>query len=219
MSTTRTSVLPQELSCLQDVHVHLHCRSHKHHTSAILSVKRTPLLNHGVLSLDTNQINKHTKRAQNISVGVGNEIHQLAVNSPSEWQNWLYGLLLSFILPLMKNKFARPLLLLKNQLDTAMQSAEMVTERVEEVAEKMEDFAEKIAEKLPDDVELKNQMKRMESITQEAVKDAKAAEELIHKEEDTEKKLEEALKAGGIPTKVIAPRKVINPKDIFNWKK
>ncbi|KAF5197702.1 hypothetical protein FRX31_012712 [Thalictrum thalictroides] len=197
MSATICSLSSYGLCKLQG---HIQNRSHgsvvvrQHLVPCVgLSAKHDQFLSdHGLLLLNISH-KKHNKPVTNMGINAVNEIHELASSGSNlpEWSNWLWGALLTILLPFMKNKFG-PLQQLKNELDTAIHTAEMVTEMVEEVAEKVDEVADEIAEKLPDDMKLKDAIKRVESLAQEAVKDAKQAETVIHKVEEAEKQLEDA---------------------------
>ncbi|XP_019177162.1 PREDICTED: uncharacterized protein LOC109172458 [Ipomoea nil] len=105
------------------------------------------------------------------------------------WQ-WMMGILLSVVIPVLRTK-GGPLVLLKNNLDKAMETVEEVVEVVEEIAHEVDKVAEDIEKKLPGDSKLKKSLDSIENLAEQAVSYAKQAEGVINKVEEIEKQIEE----------------------------
>ncbi|KAK6923801.1 hypothetical protein RJ641_010001 [Dillenia turbinata] len=108
------------------------------------------------------------------------------------WKQWMVGMVLSILLPSFKYKWG-PLQVLKNKVDTAMETVETVSEVVEEIAEKVEKVADEIGDKLPEDAKLKDALESVESLAREAAKEAELAKQLIDQVQEKEKEVEELL--------------------------
>ncbi|GAA0158567.1 hypothetical protein LIER_43453 [Lithospermum erythrorhizon] len=118
----------------------------------------------------------------------------------SGWKKWAAGIVLSVAIPSMGHKYG-PLLVLKNKIDTALKTAETMTEAIEDVAEEAEKFMEEIESKLPQDSKLKEALDSMEALAHEAEEEAKTAQKLIHQVEDIEKDIETTLLQSAISQK------------------
>ncbi|XP_011097529.1 uncharacterized protein LOC105176430 [Sesamum indicum] len=117
-------------------------------------------------------------------------------SSSSPWKKWLLGVLFTVILPAVGHKGGL-LLGLKGKIDQAIETVEHVTEVVEEIAEEAEKIVEEVEEKLPGDSKLKEALESFDDLAKMAVKEAKKAEDLVHKVKDVEEEIEDALLKAG----------------------
>lgn len=101
----------------------------------------------------------------------------------------MIGILLSVVIPFWRHKWG-PLLAIKNQVDTVIDTVETAAEVVEAVAHKVEEVADGIADKLPEDGKLKAAVEAIEAIAKETAKDAHIMDELIENVEAVEDKVE-----------------------------
>ncbi|KAJ8762557.1 hypothetical protein K2173_007996 [Erythroxylum novogranatense] len=121
--------------------------------------------------------------------------------SPAPWNGWILGIVVTIILPSTRNKWG-PLLRIKEQFDSVVETAEQVTELVEDVAEAVDKVSEEIGEHVPEDSALDKAAEFVEDIAEETVKNAKLADALLEKVEEVEKEVFSAIdsdidKAGG----------------------
>ncbi|KAL7131597.1 hypothetical protein ABFS83_12G014400 [Erythranthe nasuta] len=112
--------------------------------------------------------------------------------SSSSWKKWLMGILFTLILPAAGHKGGL-LLGLKGKIDQAIETVEHVTEVVEEMAEKADQIMEEVEAKLPGDSKLKEALDSFEDLAKMAVKEAKKAEDLVHKVKEVEAEIDNAL--------------------------
>ncbi|KAL0423105.1 UNVERIFIED_CONTAM: hypothetical protein Sradi_0845300 [Sesamum radiatum] len=117
-------------------------------------------------------------------------------SSSSPWKKWLLGVLFTVILPAVGHKGGL-LLGLKGKIDQAIETVEHVTEVVEEIAEEAEKIVEEVEEKLPGDSKLKEALESFDDLAKTAVKEAKKAEDLVHKVKAVEEEIEDALLKAG----------------------
>ncbi|KAL1821800.1 hypothetical protein ACET3Z_016669 [Daucus carota] len=92
---------------------------------------------------------------------------------PGSWKNWLLGMVVTVLIPLLTNKWGA-LLKWTQQVESAVQTVEDIVEAVEDAAEKVEKFAEDIIEDLPEE---------------EVAKDAKQIDNVIDKFQEVEDKV------------------------------
>ncbi|KAI3462098.1 hypothetical protein Pfo_018761 [Paulownia fortunei] len=116
--------------------------------------------------------------------------------SSSSWKKWLLGILFTLILPAAGHKGGL-LLGLKGKIDQVIETVENVTEVVEEIAEEAEKIMEEVEEKLPNDSKLKEALESFDDLAKMAVKEAKKAEDLVHKVKDVEEEIEGTLLNAG----------------------
>ncbi|XP_010272973.1 PREDICTED: uncharacterized protein LOC104608631 [Nelumbo nucifera] len=143
------------------------------------------LLSLGILSFSGRVLNKTNTK---MDVTVYSSV-QPGGSPSNSWRNWIFGMLISIILPFWRNKWA-PLLTLKREVDTVVETIENVVNVVEVVAEEVENVADEIAKKLPEGGKLKEAVCAVEHIAKEAAKDAHLAEEFLEKVEEVEKDVE-----------------------------
>nr|DAD22032.1 TPA_asm: hypothetical protein HUJ06_023495 [Nelumbo nucifera] len=124
-----------------------------------------------------------------LSLGILSFSGRVLNKTNTKMRNWIFGMLISIILPFWRNKWA-PLLTLKREVDTVVETIENVVNVVEVVAEEVENVADEIAKKLPEGGKLKEAVCAVEHIAKEAAKDAHLAEEFLEKVEEVEKDVE-----------------------------
>uniref|UniRef100_A0A5B6YJ18 Uncharacterized protein n=1 Tax=Davidia involucrata TaxID=16924 RepID=A0A5B6YJ18_DAVIN len=112
--------------------------------------------------------------------------------SPNSPKSWILGLLLTILIPFLRNKWG-PLFKLKEGVENALETAEHVTEAIEKVAEEVEKVAEEVAEELPEGGKLKNAFVFVENVAKKTAKDAQIGEEIIDKVEEIEKDVESLI--------------------------
>ncbi|XP_075633149.1 uncharacterized protein LOC142605606 isoform X1 [Castanea sativa] len=105
---------------------------------------------------------------------------------------WIIGLIASAILPFFGIKLG-PLLKLKQEVDTVVETAEEVVEVVEKVAEEVDKVAEEISEHLPEGGKLRVAVKIIEKVAEKTAKDAQLVEDAIDKVEALEKDVESLI--------------------------
>uniref|UniRef100_A0A6N2MUZ5 Uncharacterized protein n=1 Tax=Salix viminalis TaxID=40686 RepID=A0A6N2MUZ5_SALVM len=115
--------------------------------------------------------------------------------NPGSWQTWVLGLVLALTpfgistwWPILKSKAFE--LGVWKKVDSIMQTTETVAETVEKVADKLDKVAEDLADILPEG-KLKQAVRVIEDIAEEAEKDAHLVDEAIEKLEEIEIGLKE----------------------------
>ncbi|KAK9110757.1 hypothetical protein Sjap_018817 [Stephania japonica] len=109
------------------------------------------------------------------------------------WKNWVLGTLISIILPFWRHKWT-PLLALKKEVVMVVETIDVVTEVVEKAAEGVEEIAHSVAESLPDGG-LQKAACLVEQAAKKVAEEAHAADEFIHKVEETGKEIEKEVEA------------------------
>ncbi|OVA08725.1 hypothetical protein BVC80_551g28 [Macleaya cordata] len=104
------------------------------------------------------------------------------------WYNWLVLTIIPMFLPFFKNKWG-PLFTIKKEVDMAMDAVDIAAEVVEEMAKKVERIADKVGDNLPEG-KLRDAFCVAEHVAEEVIKGADLVEDLIHKAEELEEKLE-----------------------------
>ncbi|CAI9778052.1 unnamed protein product [Fraxinus pennsylvanica] len=104
-------------------------------------------------------------------------------------RKWILGIALTIILPFVTNKWG-PLLKLKNEVDTAVETIEQITEVVEKTAEVVDKVAENIADHLPEGGKFRNTVDFIENVAETAAKDARLVGDIIDKVQGVEEDVE-----------------------------
>nr|GMD54925.1 uncharacterized protein LOC109172458 [Ipomoea batatas] len=173
-------------SCSDSSHNSLNIHSHKLHPSSSRPYCFLPVLgkpnkitHHSLHFFRSNNLKQHgvfiVKAASDPS-----SVPQPPSKSPFPGWQWLMGILLSVVIPILRSK-GGPLALLKNNLDKALETVEEVVEVVEEIALEVDKVAEEIEKKLPGDSKLKKSLDSIEHLAEQAVSYAKQAEGVINK--------------------------------------
>ncbi|XP_022766409.1 uncharacterized protein LOC111311297 isoform X2 [Durio zibethinus] len=155
------------------------------------------LRNHKLQSLGSDLRVQNTDRYRNMvvcsSVGSGPPIPSNPTPGPGSWKPWILGILLSIILPFWRGKW-RPLLKLKEEVETVIDTAEAVTDIVEKVAEQVEKVADKVGDHLPEG-RLKDALEFVEEMAEDTADGARVAGEFIDKVEDMVDEVEEKVES------------------------
>ncbi|XP_026435588.1 uncharacterized protein LOC113333294 isoform X3 [Papaver somniferum] len=101
------------------------------------------------------------------------------------WTRWILGAMLTLILPFWKAKWQKLLRL--------EEVVEHVAETVEKVAVVTEKLSMEMADKIPGDGELKKAVLFVERVSQEAEKDARLTEDILHKLDDLKEDVEKLI--------------------------
>ncbi|KAL6492864.1 hypothetical protein OROGR_032623 [Orobanche gracilis] len=109
----------------------------------------------------------------------------------SNSMSWIIGLVVTFVLPFLTNKWG-PLWVLKNRVLGAVQTVEDVVEAVERVAEKVDEIAEEIGDDLPQG-KLKDLVELVEHVAEKTAKTADCLDNVIDKAQEAEVQLEDMI--------------------------
>ncbi|KAK8298191.1 hypothetical protein V6Z12_D05G238600 [Gossypium hirsutum] len=115
----------------------------------------------------------------NSNVEQGPVIPSSPAPAPGSWKPWILGFLMSIILPFWRGNW-RPLLKLKQEAETVIDTVETVTDIVEKVAEQVEQVADKVGDSLPEG-KLKDALEIAEDMAEGTVDDARIVGEFIDK--------------------------------------
>ncbi|PIN13011.1 hypothetical protein CDL12_14370 [Handroanthus impetiginosus] len=110
--------------------------------------------------------------------------------------NWILGIVLSIALPFTSDKWG-PLLKIKKEVDTTVETIEDIVEVVEKVAEVVDEVADGISGDLPAGGILKKVVDTVEDVAEETAKDAQVVVDAIDKFQEVEKKVENIV---GMPS-------------------
>ncbi|KAJ9545692.1 hypothetical protein OSB04_025399 [Centaurea solstitialis] len=117
----------------------------------------------------------------------------LPAGSPSgSMRNWIVGIVLTFVLPFITHKWG-PLLVLKNKVDTMVNTAEYIMETIEDVAERVDKVIDNITDELPESSQLRKSMEAIDGLVEGLAKSAHIANDIIDKVEEVEDKLESLI--------------------------
>ncbi|KAL2936809.1 Suppressor of lethality of KEX2 GAS1 double null mutant protein 1 [Bienertia sinuspersici] len=106
------------------------------------------------------------------------------------WFKMLLGSMFSLLLAFWAPKWTT-LLKIGGEAELVLKEVEQAAEVVEKVGTVVEKISEEVADQLPNDNKIKEAVLVAEHISQEAVKDAHIAEEIIHKVERVKQDLED----------------------------
>ncbi|GJT62246.1 PH, RCC1 and FYVE domains-containing protein 1-like protein isoform X1 [Tanacetum coccineum] len=115
-----------------------------------------------------------------------------APNPSGSLTNWIVGIVLTCVLPFITRKWGS-LALLKNKVDTMMETTEHVTETIEAIAKGADEIIDEITDGLPKNSKLKERMEAIDDMIEEVAKGAHIANEIIDKVEETEEKFESLI--------------------------
>ncbi|KAL0432256.1 UNVERIFIED_CONTAM: hypothetical protein Slati_2559900 [Sesamum latifolium] len=108
---------------------------------------------------------------------------------------WIVGVALSIVLPFLTHNKWGSLLKLKNEVDTAVETIEVIVDAVEKVAEEVEKAAEHIADDLPEGGTLRKAVDFVESIAEVTSKEAHLVGDFIDKVQEAEEKVEACVES------------------------
>ncbi|KVI06829.1 uncharacterized protein LOC112509920 [Cynara cardunculus var. scolymus] len=107
-------------------------------------------------------------------------------------RNWIVGIVLTFVLPFITHKWG-PLIVLKNKVDTVVDTAEYIMETIEDVAERVDKVIDNITDELPENSRLRKTMEAVDGVVEGLAKSAHLANDIIDKVEEVEDKLESLI--------------------------
>ncbi|KAL2467863.1 uncharacterized protein Fot_51388 [Forsythia ovata] len=119
-------------------------------------------------------------------------------------KNWILGIVLTIVFPFLTNKWG-PLLKIKNEVDTAVETIEEITEVVEKAAEVVDKVAENIADHLPEGGKFRKTIDFIENVAEKTAKDAQLVEDIINKIQEVEGDVESIV--GSLNGKANKPSK------------
>ncbi|XP_057977364.1 uncharacterized protein LOC131164295 isoform X2 [Malania oleifera] len=108
----------------------------------------------------------------------------------SAWARWVFGIVLSLLLPFWNSKW-RKLQQLEGEVEMVAEEVERVAEIVEKAATVAEKVSAEAAEKLPDNGKLKEAALFVEHVSRETAKDAHLTQDFIHKVDALKQDFEE----------------------------
>ncbi|KAL0323292.1 UNVERIFIED_CONTAM: hypothetical protein Sangu_1948500 [Sesamum angustifolium] len=114
---------------------------------------------------------------------------------PFNFLKWIVGVALSIVLPFLTHNKWGSLLKLKNEVDTAVETIEVIVDAVEKVAEEVEKAAEHIANDLPEGGTLKKAVDFVESVAEVTSKEAHLVGDFIDKVQEAEEKVEACVES------------------------
>ncbi|KAL0432255.1 UNVERIFIED_CONTAM: hypothetical protein Slati_2559800 [Sesamum latifolium] len=127
---------------------------------------------------------------------------QLPRQPQSTFLNWILGVVVAIILPLVTNNKKGPLLIkLKNEVDSRVEAIEEMAETVENVAEAVDKAIDQIADRLPkDQAKLRKVMDIVEDVAEKTATNAHILGDVIDKEieEKVAKSVVESLRQQAI---------------------
>ncbi|KAL0365932.1 UNVERIFIED_CONTAM: hypothetical protein Sradi_3483300 [Sesamum radiatum] len=120
---------------------------------------------------------------------------QLPSQPRSTFLNWILGVVLAMILPLVSNNKKGPLLIkLKNEVDSRVEEIEEMAETVENVAEAVDKAIDQIADHLPkDQAKLRKVMHIVEDVAEKTAKNAHILGDIIDELQEIEEKVAKSV--------------------------
>ncbi|KAL7583282.1 hypothetical protein Lser_V15G44514 [Lactuca serriola] len=117
----------------------------------------------------------------------------LPSGSPSgSTKSWVLGIVLTFVLPFFTHKWG-PLILIKNKVDTVVDTAEYIVEAIEDVAGKIDKVIDNITDDLPENSKLRKTLEAFDELVEGVERAAHIADDIIDKVEEAEDKLESLI--------------------------
>ncbi|GMI82812.1 hypothetical protein HRI_001950500 [Hibiscus trionum] len=129
----------------------------------------------------------------NSGVDPGPVVPPTPTPGPGSWKGWILGILMSIILPMWRGNW-RPLLKLKQEAETIIDTVEAVADIVEKVAEQVEKVADEVGDRLPEG-KLKDALEFVEELADETGDGARIAGDFIDKVEDMVDQVEEKVES------------------------
>ncbi|XP_073020614.1 uncharacterized protein [Primulina eburnea] len=165
------------------------------YSSSNFSIRRDRTLFLGEKTLiSTRRVRKNDKVFRNVAVYGAIQPGLPPPSEPSfQLLNWVVGVL-TMLLPIFTHKLSS-LLRIKKEVETAVETIEEIVEVVEKVAEGVETVAEDIADHMPEGGSLRKAVDFVENVAETVGKDAHLVEELIHKVQEAEEKVEECVES------------------------
>ncbi|CAH1443307.1 unnamed protein product [Lactuca virosa] len=110
-------------------------------------------------------------------------------DSPSSWQQWIFRIITTVIVPFFSRKWSN-LLKFKDEVDTVVEETEKILDYVEEVAETVDKVAKEVADHLPDGGKWRNAALFVEDVAEEVAREAQLVEDFLHNVEEVEQEVE-----------------------------
>ncbi|KAE8666786.1 hypothetical protein F3Y22_tig00112491pilonHSYRG00280 [Hibiscus syriacus] len=129
----------------------------------------------------------------NSSVEPGPIVPSTPTPGPGSWKPWILGILMSIILPMWRGNW-RPLLKLKQEAETIIDTVEAVADIVEKVAEQVENVTDELGDLLPEG-KLKDALETVEDLADATADSARIAGDFIDKVEDMVDQMEEKVES------------------------
>ncbi|OVA09278.1 hypothetical protein BVC80_8359g6 [Macleaya cordata] len=150
-------------------------------------------VNQGLQLLYADHEVQNSESATKITRTNANNFQQPTPSRPKpdypSWTRWIFGAILTLVLPFWKEKLNK-LLKLEEEVEMVAEVVENVAETVERVAVVTEKLSSEVADKIPGDGKLKKAALLIERASTEATKDARIAEDIIHKVEELKQDVE-----------------------------
>ncbi|XP_024973455.1 uncharacterized protein LOC112511864 [Cynara cardunculus var. scolymus] len=108
---------------------------------------------------------------------------------PTSWQQWIFGLITTVIVPFFSRKWNQ-ILKIKDGVDTVIEETEKIADCVEEVAETVDKVAKDVADHLPEGGQWRNAAVFVEGVAEEIAREAHLVEDFLDKVEEVEEKAE-----------------------------
>ncbi|KAI3685268.1 hypothetical protein L6452_34508 [Arctium lappa] len=108
---------------------------------------------------------------------------------PTSWQQWIFGLITTVIVPFFSRKWTK-ILKLKDEVDTVIEETEKIADYVEEVAETVDKVAKDVVDHLPEGGQWRNAAVFVEGVAEEIAREAHLVEDFLHEVEEVEEKAE-----------------------------
>ncbi|XP_004292518.1 PREDICTED: uncharacterized protein LOC101310960 [Fragaria vesca subsp. vesca] len=112
----------------------------------------------------------------------------------STWVRWIFGSLLSILIPFWTHKYWRNLQMIEGEAEVVMEEVDNVAKDVERVATVAEKVSADVAEKLPTHTKLKQIALLIERVSELAAQDAQLTQQFIHKVDALKEDLEDLEK-------------------------
>ncbi|KAJ9560468.1 hypothetical protein OSB04_005628 [Centaurea solstitialis] len=119
---------------------------------------------------------------------------------PTSWQQWIFGLITTLIVPFFTRKWIK-ILKFKDEVDVVIERTEKITDYVEEVTETVDKVAKDVADHLPEGGEWRNAVVFVEGVAEEIAREAHLVEDFLHEVEEVEEKVELLFESGNDQTK------------------
>nr|XP_043637359.1 uncharacterized protein LOC122608328 [Erigeron canadensis] len=113
-------------------------------------------------------------------------------SSSGSWKNWVIGILMTFIVPLVTTK-GGPIKLLMQKVDHIVDTAEHITDVVEAVADKVDKVIEEIEDDLPEGSQIRKTLDYIENVAERVEKDAHTAGDFIDQVQEMQDKIEDMM--------------------------
>lgn len=169
-----------------------HCRSHAN--LPFNPISGFPITKHSLTPLTTTvNSNRWNLMIAYANVEPAGTPPPPPVGSPSgSWKNWVIGILMTFIVPLVTTK-GGPIKLLLQKVDHIVDTAEHITDIVEAVADKVDKVVEELGDELPETSQIKKTLDYIEDVAERVEKDAHTAGDFIDKVQEMEDKIEDMM--------------------------